>query len=196
MAAFKTVGATGTVTATASNVKSGAISQQSSYLRVVATAAPAQIAVGGDPTASATTLYLAQDVPEIISIGQIRSQPIAAYTKGNTTTITFYEGQGTQFVVGDYVTLTATGQTGFAFSHQEVTAVDDRNSAGVGMVTGETQSYGRIITVDYDSSSVSGTWDTSLNNQSDLRSSFKVGGIRVGGTNSVIYYSQVQITGG
>ena len=196
MAAFKTVGATGTVTATASNVKSGAISQQSSYLRVVATAAPAQIAVGGDPTASATTLYLAQDVPEIISIGQIRSQPIAAYTKGNTTTITFYEGQGTQFVVGDYVTLTATGQTGFAFSHQEVTAVDDRNSAGVGMVTGETQSYGRIITVDYDSSSVSGTWDTSLNNQSDLRSSFKLGGIRVGGTNSVIYYSQVQITGG
>ena len=59
MAAFKTVGATGTVTATNSNVKSGAISQQSSYLRVVATAAPAQIAVGGDPTASATTLYLA-----------------------------------------------------------------------------------------------------------------------------------------
>ena len=196
MAAFKTVGATGTVTATNSNVKSGAISQQSSYLRVVATAAPAQIAVGGDPTASATTLYLAQDVPEIISIGQIRSQPIAAYTKGTTTTITFYEGQGTQFVVGDYVTLTAPGQTGFAFSHQEVTAVNDRNSAGIGQITGETQSYGRIITVDYDSSSVSGTWDTSLNAQSDLRSSFKLGGIRVCCTNSVIYYSQVQITGG
>ena len=196
MAAFKTVGATGTVTATASNVQSGAISQQSSYLRVVATAAPAQIAVGGDPTASATTLYLAQNVPEIISIGQVRAQPIANYGKGSTTTITFYEGQGTQFVVGDYVTLTATGQTGFAFAHAEVTAVNDRNSAGIGQITGETQSYGRIITVDHDSSSVSGTWDTSLNAQSDLRSSFKLGGIRVGGTNSVIYYSQVQITGG
>ena len=196
MAAFKTVGATGTVTATASNVKSGAISQQSSYLRVVATAAPAQIAVGGDPTASATTLYLAQDVPEIISIGQIRSQPIAAYTKGNTTTITFYEGQGTQFVVGDYVTLTATGQTDFNFSHAEVTAINDKASAGVGMVTGETEGFGRIITVDTDTSSVSGNWDTSLNAQSDLRASFKLGGIRVGGTNSVIYYQQIQITGG
>ena len=196
MAAFKTVGATGTVTATNSNVKSGAISQQSSYLRVVATAAPAQVAVGGDPTASATTLYLATNVPEIISIGQVRAQPIANYTKGNTTTITFYEGQGTQFVVGDYVTLVSPSQTGFAFSHKEVTAVNDRNSAGIGQITGETQSYGRIITVDYDSSGVSGTWDTSLNAQSDLRSSFKLGGIRVGGTNSVIYYQQVQITGG
>ena len=196
MAAFKTVGATGTVTATNSNVKSGAISQQSSYLRVVATAAPAQVAVGGDPTASATTLYLATNVPEIISIGQVRAQPIANYTKGTTTTITFYEGQGTQFVVGDYVTLTAPGQTGFAFSHAGVISVNDRNSAGIGQITGETQSYGRIITVDYDSSSVSGTWDTSLNAQSDLRSSFKLGGIRVGGTNSVIYYQQVQITGG
>ena len=196
MAAFKTVGATGTVTATASKVQSGAISQQSSYLRVVATAAPAQVAVGGNPTASATTLYLATNVPEIISIGQVRAQPIANYGKGSTTTITFYEGQGTQFVVGDYVTLVSPSQTGFAFSHREVTAVNDRNSAGIGQITGETQSYGRIITVDYDSSSVSGTWDTSLNAQSDLRSSFKLGGIRVGGTNSVIYYSQVQITGG
>ena len=196
MAAFKTVGATGTVTATNSNVKSGAISQQSSYLRVVATAAPAQVAVGGDPTASATTLYLAQNVPEIISIGQVRAQPIANYGKGTSTTITFYEGQGTQFIVGDYVTLTAPGQTGFAFSHAEVTAVNDRSSAGIGQMTGETQGFGRIITVDYDSSSVSGTWDTSLNNQSDLRSSFKLGGIRVGGTNSVIYYQQIQITGG
>ena len=196
MAAFKTVGATGTVTATKSNVKSGAISQQSSYLRVVATAAPAQVAVGGDPTASATTLYLAQNVPEIISIGQVRAQPIANLTKGATTTITFYEGQGTQFVVGDYVTLTATGQTDFNFSHAEVTAVNDRNSAGIGQITWETQSYGRIITVNADTSSVSGNWDTALNAQSDLRSSFKLGGIRVGGTNSVIYYQQVQITGG
>ena len=192
MAAFKTVGATGTVTATNSNVKSGAISQQSSYLRVVATAAPAQVAVGGDPTASATTLYLAQNVPEIISIGQVRAQPIANFGKGATTTITFYEGQGTQFVVGDYVTLTAPGQTGFAFSHQEVTAVNDSNASG----SPGTQGYGRIITVDYDSSSVSGDWSATLTNQSDLRASFKLGGIRVGGTNSVIYYSQVQITGG
>ena len=192
MAAFKTVGATGTVTATASNVQSGAISQQSSYLRVVATAAPAQVAVGGDPTASATTLYLATNVPEIISIGQVRAQPIANLTKGATTTITFYEGQGTQFVVGDYVTLTATGQTDFSFSHGEVTAVNDRNASG----SPGTQGYGRIITVDYDSSSVSGDWSATLTNQSDLRASFKLGGIRVGGTNSVIYYQQFQITGG
>ena len=196
MAAFKTVGATGTVTATASNVKSGAISQQSSYLRVVATAAPAQVAVVGDPTASATTLYLAQNVPEIISIGAVRAQPIANFGKGTTTTITFYEGQGTEFVVGDYVTLTAPGQTGFAFSHQEITAVNDRASSGVGALTGQTEGFGRIITVDYDSSSVSGTWDTALTYESDLRASFKLGGIRVGGTNSVIYYQQVQITGG
>ena len=196
MAAFKTVGATGTVTATNSNVQSGAISQQSSYLRVVATAAPAQVAVGGNPTASATTLYLAQNVPEIISIGQVRAQPIANYGKGTSTTITFYEGQGTQFVVGDYVTLVSPSQTGFAFSHKEVTAVNDKASAGVGMVTGETEGFGRIITVDHDSSAVSGDWNTAYNAYSDLRTSFKLGGIRVGGTNSVIYYQQVQITGG
>ena len=177
-------------------MKSGAISQQSSYLRVVATAAPAQVAVGGDPTASATTLYLAQNVPEIISIGQVRAQPIANYGKGTSTTITFYEGQGTQFVVGNYVTLTAPGQTGFQFVHKEVTAVNDKASSGVGALTGQTEGFGRIITVDYDSSSVSGTWNTTLNVESDLRKAFKVAGIRVGGTNSVIYYQQVQITGG
>ena len=101
-----------------------------------------------------------------------------------------------RFVVGDYVTLTAPGQTGFQFVHKEVTAVNDKASSGVGALTGQTEGFGRIITVDYDSSSVSGDWNATLTNQSDLRASFKLGGIRVGGTNSVIYYQQVQNTGG
>ena len=196
MAAYKPVGTGVKITATNSSVQSGTFSQQTQYLRVVANGAPANVQVGGDPTATSNTFYLAQDVPEVISIGPVRAQPIANYGKGTSTTITFYEGQGTQFVVGNYVTLTAPGQTGFQFVHKEVTAVNDKASSGVGALTGQTEGFGRIITVDYDSSSVSGTWNTTLNVESDLRKAFKVAGIRVGGTNSDVYAQQVQIVGG
>ena len=77
-----------------------------------------------------------------------------------------------------------------------VKAAGKRNLALLSFEQQTPKGYGRIITVDYDSSSVSGTWNATLTNQSDLRASFKLGGIRVGGTNSVIYYQQVQITGG
>ena len=191
MAAYKPVGAGVKITATNSNVVSSSISQQSKYLRVVATGAAAHVEVGAAPTASATTIFLAQDVPEVISLGQVRSQPIANFGKGSTTTITFYEGRGSQFVVGDWVTLTAPGQTGFAFTHQEVTAINDASG-----LPNANQGFGRIITIDYDSSSVSGTWDTAKNPQSDLRAAFKVAGLRAGGTNADVYAQQVQIVGG
>ena len=185
MAAYKPVGAGVKITATNSNVVSSSISQQSKYLRVVATGAAAHVEVGAAPTASATTFFLAQDVPEVISLGQVRSQPIANFGKGSTTTITFYEGRGSQFVVGDWVTLTAPGQTGFAFSHQEVTAINDASG-----LPNANQGFGRIITIDYDSSSVSGTWDTAKNPQSDLRAEFKVDGLSADFTNADCYAQQ------
>ena len=88
-------------------------------------------------------------------------------------------------MVGDYVSLTAPGQTGFNFSFKEVTAVN---------TTANFDGYhGTRITVNYDSSSVSGTWDESLLG-SDLRASLKVAALQAGGAGTV-KIQQVQIVG-
>jgi hypothetical protein len=173
------------ITTSGSSTKSGAQAHKTKYLRVVAKTNDAYLAIGGEPTATTGSFYLVANVPEVISTGQVRSQPVQKVTKGTTTIIDFLQGTGSQFVVGDYVSLTAPGQTGFNFSHQEVTAVNDTaNNGGF---------FGTRITVDYNSSSVSGTWDESKLG-SDLRESFKVAVLQAGGAGTV-KIQQVQVVG-
>tara|TARA_R100001443_G_scaffold81571_1_gene88524 strand:- start:306 stop:866 length:561 start_codon:yes stop_codon:yes gene_type:complete len=183
--ALNPIGDQVSITTSGSSAKSAAQSHQTKYLRVVAKANDAYIKVGGDPTATTADFYLVANVPEVISTGQVRSQPVQKVTKGNPTIIDFQSGTGSQFVVGDYVTLTAPGQTSFAFSHKEVTAVNNTNNFD--------GYHGTRITVDTNTSGASGTWDeTKLG--SDLRESFKVAVLQAGGAGTV-KIQQVQVVG-
>ena len=193
MSAHQQVGDLVSFTATASSVQSSAIPQKTQYLRVVAVTEPAHVAIGTNPTATTANYYLVADVPEVISIGQARSQPVVGITTGTTTTIEFQEGTGSQFTVGDTVNLTVTDQDYYddAVAGAIVTEVNTKSANGSG---DGTQGFGRIITVAANTVAIATAYSSS--NYAELRNVFKVAGIRAGGTNAVVKAQQVQVVGG
>ena len=158
---------------------SSTLSVQTKALRVVATAG-AFIAIGTNPTASSTDYYVPAGGTAVLALSPA-SQRIVGIITGTTTTITFPDGAGSPFVVGDYVTLTSVGQPYYNFTHQPVTAVDA--SSGVGGY------YSTRITV---STSTSGIV-TAFSTDGDLRDSIKISAYGTGA--GALYYQQVQIAG-
>ena len=191
--AHQQVGDLVSFTATASSVQSAAIPQKTQYLRVVAVDQDAHIAIGTNPTATTANYYVVADRPEVISIGQPRSQPVVGITTGATTTIEFQEGTGSQFTVGDTVNLTVTNQSYYdtAVTGAIVTAVNTKSANGSG---DGTQGFSRIITVAANTTGVATAYSSA--NFAELRNAFKVAGIRGGGTNAVVKVQQVQVVGG
>ena len=180
-------------TATASSVQSSALPQKTQYVRVVAVTEPAHIAIGTNPTATTADYYVVGNRPEVISIGQARSQPVVGITTGTTTTIEFQEGTGSQFTVGDTVNLTVTDQDYYddAVAGAIVTEVNTKSANGSG---DGTQGFGRIIVCDANTVAIATAYDSS--NYAELRNAFKVAGIRGGGSNAVVKVQQVQVVGG
>jgi hypothetical protein len=158
---------------------SSTLSVQTKALRVVATSG-AFIAIGTNPTASSTDYYVPAGGTAVLALSPA-SQRIVGIITGTTTTITFPDGTGSPFVVGDYVTLTSVGQPYYNFTHQPVTAVDA--SSGVGGY------YSTRITV---STSTSGIV-TAFSTDGDLRDSIKISAYGTGA--GALYYQQVQIAG-
>ena len=193
MSAHQQVGDLVSFTATASSVQSSAIPQKTQYLRVVAIDQDAHVAVSTNPTATTANYYLVADVPEVISIGQARSQPVVGITTGTTTTIEFQEGTGSQFTVGDTVNLTVTNQDYYdtAVTGAIVTSVNNKSANGSG---DGTQGFGRIIVCDANTVAIATAYSSS--NFAELRNAFKVAGIRGGGSNAVVKVQQVQVVGG
>ena len=93
------------------------------------------------------------------------------------------EGTGSPFEVGDYVSLTVTGQTSYDFSHKEVTAVD--RTADVNGF------FSTRITVANNSSSGN---PAALTGTGVLRNSLKIAAEARTGTGS-LHCQQVQVTG-
>ena len=147
------------------SMKSSAFAHKTDSLRVTALGDDAYVSVGGEPTAAATNFLVVTGEPEVISLGQVRSHKVVGITTGSTTIIDFPEGTGTPFEVGDYVSLSVTGQSSYDFSHKEVTAVN--NTANVGGF------YSTRITVANDSSSGNPASLLSTSN-AVLRNSLKV----------------------
>ena len=193
MSAHQQVGDLVSFTATASSVQSSAIPQKTQYLRVVAVTEPAHVAIGTNPTATTADYYVVADRPEVISIGQARSQPVVGITTGTTTTIEFQEGTGSQFTVGDTVNLTVTNQDYYdtAVTGAIVTSVNNKSALGSG---DGTQGFGRIIVVAANTVAIATAYSTA--NFAELRNAFKVAGIRGGSSNSVVKVQQVQVVGG
>ena len=180
MAVHKPVGLGSSIAITSgAATTSSALSVQTKALRVVATAG-AFIGIGTSPTASATDYYIPSGGTATLALSPA-SQRVIGISTGTTTTITFPEGTGSPFLVGDYVTLTSAGQSYYNFTHQPVTAVD--TSSGVNGY------YSTRITV---STSTSGIV-TAFSADGDLRKSIKVSAYGTGA--GALYYQQVQIAG-
>jgi hypothetical protein len=96
--------------------------------------------------------------------------------------VTVPEGTQVPFAVGDYVSLTASGQSYYDFTHQEVLSVD--TSAGV---DGYFQTR---MTVNYNSSGIVTAFSSP---DATISNSNKVSAYGAG--SGTLYYQQVQISG-
>jgi hypothetical protein len=160
---------------------SSAFSVQSSVLRVVAVGGAAHVAIGVTPAATNTDYYIPSG--ETVTLGLTKaSNRVVGVTTGTTTIVTVPEGTQVPFGVGDYVTLTATGQSYYNFTHQQVLSVD--TSAGVGGY------YQTRMTVNHNSSGIVTAFSST---DASVVISNKISAYGVG--SGTLYFQQVQITG-
>jgi hypothetical protein len=180
MGALRPVGVNTTFATSTSSTQTTAIPQQSDTVRVVALDAGVHIAYGNNPTATSSNFFVSTTDTAEISLGPVASQRVVAYTKGTTTTLDFPEGTGCPFGPGEAVSLTVSGQAAFDFTHQTVLSVDN--------TSGRDGFFGTRCVIDYNSSSVVGTFDS---NYATLRRSIKIAAVTASGTGTV-HIQQVQ----
>ena len=180
--AHRPVGAGSSFTFTAGAAStSSAFTVQSSVLRVVAVGGAAHVAIGVNPTATNTDYYIPSG--ETVTLGLTKaSNRVVGVTTGTTTIVTVPEGTQVPFAVGDYVTLTATGQSYYDFTHQRVLSID--TSAGVDGY------FSTRMTVNYNSSGIVTAFSAA---DASVVVSNKVSAYGVG--SGTLYFQQVQITG-
>jgi hypothetical protein len=180
--AHKPVGNTKSISTSNTSARSDVISKQSNSLRVVAVGADCHVAIGTNPTATASNYYVASGTSEVISLGNVKSQRVVGVTTGSTTTIDFPEGTGSPFEVGDSVELTGISPTGINTSYAIVSSVDSSS--------GYSGYFDTRIVIDWDTSGqgavTAGT--------GELREVFKVAGKTSTGTGT-LYVQQVQVSG-
>ena len=180
--AHRPVGAGSSFTFTAgAATTSSAFSVQSSVLRVVAVGGAAHVAIGVNTTATNTDYYV--PAGDTVTLGLTKaSNRVVGITTGTTTIVTVPEGTQVPFAVGDYVTLTSSGQSYYNFTNQQVLSVD--TSAGVNGY------YQTRMTVNYNSSGIVTAFSSA---DASVIISNKISAYGVG--SGTIYFQQVQITG-
>ena len=180
--AHRPVGAGSSFTFTAgAATTSSAFTVQSSVLRVVAVGGAAHVAIGVTPAATSADYYV--PAGDTVTLGLTKaSNRVVGVTTGTTTIVTVPEGTQVPFAVGDYVTLTATGQSYYNFTHQRVVSID--TSAGVDGY------FSTRMTVDYNSSGIVTAFSAA---DASVVVSNKISAYGVG--SGTLYFQQVQITG-
>jgi hypothetical protein len=180
--AHRPVGAGSSFTFTAgAATTSSAFTVQSSVLRVVAVGGSAHVAIGVTPAATNTDYYV--PAGDTVTLGLTRaSNRVVGVTTGTTTIVTVPEGTQVPFAVGDYVTLTATGQSYYNFTHQQVLSIN--TTAGVDGY------FSTRMTVNYNSSGIITAFSST---DSSVVVSNKISAYGVG--SGTLYFQQVQITG-
>jgi hypothetical protein len=180
--AHRPVGAGSSFTFTAGTATtSSAFSVQSSVLRVVAVGGAAFVAVGATPSATAADYYVPSGETATLALTKA-SNRVVGVTTGTTTIVTVPEGTQVPFGVGDYVTLSASGQTYYNFTHQRVISVDTTSNVG--------GYYQTRMTVDYNSTGIATAFSSA---DASVIASNKVSVFGAG--SGTLYYQQVQITG-
>lgn len=181
--AHRPVGAGSSFTFTAgAATTSSAFSVQSNVLRVVAVGAAAHVAIGTEPASSVADYYIPVNQPTTLALTKASNRVVGIIT-GTTTTVIVPEGTQVPFGVGDYVSLVASGQSYYNFTHSPVISVD--TSTGVGGY------YQTRMTVNYNSSGIVTAFSS---NDAEVRISQKISAYGSGGSGT-LYYQQVQISG-
>ena len=180
--AHNTVGVNSSFAISGTSAQSAAVTHQSEFVRFAAVSASAHVAIGTNPTATAQNYFIPSGGTEVLSIGKPTSQRVVGVTTGTTTVLNFPEGTGSQFEVGDAVSLTVTNQSNFNFTHKIITAIDTSTNVG--------GFYGTKVTIDHNSSAVTDTFSSPW---AELRSSFKVAALGSGA--GTLHFQQVQIAG-
>jgi hypothetical protein len=147
---------------------------------VIAVGGAAHVAIAASPATTATDYYIPSGTAVTLAMTKA-SNRVVGVTTGTSTIVTFAEGTQAPFGVGDYISLTANGQSYYDFSHQRVASVD--TSSGLnGYFQGR-------ITVSYNSSGIltafAPTDATAVISQ-------KIAAFGAG--SGALYYQQVQIT--
>lgn len=155
---------------------------QSNVLRVVAVGSAAHIAIGTNPTASVSDYYIPANQSTTLALTKA-SNRVVGITTGTTTVIIVPEGTQVPFSVGDCVSLVASGQSYYNFSHASVISVD--TSAGI---NGYFQTR---MTVNYNSSGIVTAFNS---DDAEVRTSQKISAYGAGGSGT-LYFQQVQISG-
>ena len=180
--AHRPVGVSSSFTFTAGTAStSSSFSVQSDVLRIVAVGGSAHVAIAATPSATSYDYYIQSGTSATLALTKASNRVIGV-TTGTTTIITVPEGTQVPFSVGNYVTLTASGQTYYNFTHAEVLSVD--TSSGV---NGYFQSK---MTVNYNSSGILTAFSSE---DARVSTSNKVSAYGAGA--GTIYYQQVQISG-
>lgn len=169
-------------TTSATSSKSTAFSGRSNTLRLVATGANAFVAIGTEPTATTGDYCILSGTSATLAIDN-GSARIVGVTTGTTTYVDFPEGQASPFGIGDYVTLTASQQTYYNFTHAPVIQVYNTSNQG--------GYYSTRIGIATDTSGIATSF---ADPDAILRNSIKVAAITDSGS-GVLYTQQVQITG-
>jgi hypothetical protein len=176
------VGSSFTFSAGTATTSPNSFSVQSSVLRVVAEGAGAYVKIGvGTPAATNTDYYIPSGNTATLALTKASNRVVGIIT-GTTTKVIVPEGTQVPFGVGDYVTLSANGQSYYNFTHKEVLSVDTS--------TGVDGYYQTRMTVANDSSGIVTTFSS---NDASVSISNKVSAYGAG--SGTLYYQQVQITG-
>ena len=134
--AYKTVGigtSIGITIGTATVTPDFAV--QSDSVRVHAYNADGFVTVGSTPTADNQDLFIAKDTSVTLGMTKASQRVIGITTNASETIVSFPEGQQCPFGVGDYISITGTGDAGItSFTrHRRVISVD--STAGTGGIT-------------------------------------------------------------
>jgi len=179
--AHRPVGAGSSFTFTAGTATtSSTFSVQSDVLRVVAVNGAAFVSVGATPSATSADYYVPINQTATLALTKA-SNRVVGVTTGTTTIVTVPEGTQVPFGVGDYVTLSVSGQTYYNFTHQRVISVDTSSNVG--------GYYQTRMTVDYNSAGIV----TAFASEASVVASNKVSVFGAG--SGTLYYQQVQISG-
>ena len=103
---------------------------QSDTIRIVAVGADCHVTVGSTPSATRTNLYIPSGGSMSLGMTKASQRVIGITTNASETIVSFPEGQQCPFGVGDYISITGTGDAGItSFTrHKRVLTVDTTSS--------------------------------------------------------------------
>jgi hypothetical protein len=128
---------------------SSPITLKSGQIRVSTAATGAYIDIGPTPVATINSLHIPAQTYVIIR-DRIARQPIAGITTGASTIVTFAENAGNTFLTSDYVAIEGSTTSGINTNFAQVTAVTDG-----------TMYQASTVTINWNTSSITGAIDIS-----------------------------------